>query len=289
METNGADIIAHKDNEKYVIQVKFYNNPVGNKAVQEVAGAIGMYKADKGIVVTNSTFTNSAIELAEANNIELVDGNKIDNYRKIISDNINYEEDDNISYINDILEIAESKVKDIDSTDIERIIANIGEAYVIKENFINYIDENKIQKFINGLLEYAYIGAGDEKIKFRDYENLVNIYARAGVYKYDIEKQVEPIMNNETLDEKEKHDMIQNLFEEYVSNNDEYNSSRYVALKLYFNVNLISEDEEEVIDDNWNIDNEENYTNLDEISDLEDLGDFDNLDDYENLDYLDDF
>lgn len=289
METNGADIIAHKDNEKYVIQVKFYNNPVGNKAVQEVAGAIGMYKADKGIVVTNSTFTNSAIELAEANNIELVDGNKIDNYRKIISDNINYEEDDNISYINDILEIAESKVKDIDSTDIGRIIANIGEAYVIKENFINYIDENKIQKFINGLLEYGCIMAGDEKIKFSDYENLVNIYARAGVYKYDIEKQVEPIMNNETLDEKEKHDMIQNLFEEYVSNNDEYNSSRYVALKLYFNVNLISEDEEEVIDDNWNIDNEENYTNLDKISDLEDLGDFDNLDDYENLDYLDDF
>lgn len=286
METNGADIIAHKDNEKYVIQVKFYNNPVGNKAVQEVAGAIGMYKADKGIVVTNSTFTNSAIELAEANNIELVDGNKIDNYRKIISDNINYEEDDNISYINDILEIAESKVKDIDSTDIERIIANIGEAYVIKENFINYIDENKIQKFINGLLEYAYIGAGDEKIKFSDYENLVNIYARAGVYKYDIEKQVEPIMNNETLDEKEKHDMIQNLFEEYVSNNDEYNSSRYVALKLYFNVNLISEDEEEVIDDNWNIDNEENYTDLDEISDF---GDYDNLNDYDDLDYLDDF
>lgn len=84
----GADVIAYKNNIKYVIQVKFYNNPVGNKAVQEVVGAKGMYKADKGIVITNSTFTQSAIELAKANNIELVNGEKIEEYKKIIIDNI---------------------------------------------------------------------------------------------------------------------------------------------------------------------------------------------------------
>ena len=84
MVTNGADVVAYKDNVKYVIQVKFYNNPVGNKAVQEVAGAIGMYKANKGMVVTNSTFTHSAIELANANNIELVDGNKLEILKKNI-------------------------------------------------------------------------------------------------------------------------------------------------------------------------------------------------------------
>lgn len=88
MATNGADVIAYKDDVKYVIQVKFYNNPVGNKAVQEVVGAIGMYKADKGIVVTNSIFTSSAVELAQANNIELVDGEKIEEYKKIIIDSI---------------------------------------------------------------------------------------------------------------------------------------------------------------------------------------------------------
>jgi len=86
--TSGADVIAYKDDIKYVIQVKFYNNPVGNKAVQEVVGAIGMYKADKGIVVTNSTFTSSAVELANANNIELVDGDKIEEYKRIIIDKI---------------------------------------------------------------------------------------------------------------------------------------------------------------------------------------------------------
>lgn len=88
MATNGADVIAYKDNVKYVIQVKFYNNPVGNKAVQEVVASIGMYKADKGIVVTNSTFTSSAVELANANNIELVDGEKIEEFKRIIIDNI---------------------------------------------------------------------------------------------------------------------------------------------------------------------------------------------------------
>ena len=79
-------VIAFKDNIKYVIQVKFYNNPVGNKAVQEVVASIGMYKVNKGIVVTNSTFTPQAVELAEANNIELVDGAKIEEYKKIIID-----------------------------------------------------------------------------------------------------------------------------------------------------------------------------------------------------------
>lgn len=88
METNGADVIAYKNNVKYVIQVKFYSNPVGNKAVQEVVASIGMYKADKGIVVTNSTFTSSAVELANANNIELVDGEKIEEFKRIIIDNI---------------------------------------------------------------------------------------------------------------------------------------------------------------------------------------------------------
>lgn len=39
-----------------------------------------MYNADEGIVVTNSSFTKSAIELARANNIELVDGKTIEEY-----------------------------------------------------------------------------------------------------------------------------------------------------------------------------------------------------------------
>ena len=80
----GADIIADKDNKRYVIQAKFYSSSVNNKAVQEVVASIGMYNADYGIVVTNNTYTSSAVELAKANNIELVDGDKIEKFKKEI-------------------------------------------------------------------------------------------------------------------------------------------------------------------------------------------------------------
>lgn len=82
----GADIVIEKDEQKTVVQTKFYTNPVGNKAVQEIVGAIALYKAQKGIVVTNSTYTKSAIELAFANNIKLVDKTILNNMIKEIQD-----------------------------------------------------------------------------------------------------------------------------------------------------------------------------------------------------------
>lgn len=84
----GADVIAYKDNLKYVIQAKFYTGTVGNKAVQEVVASMSLYKADKGIVITNSSFTMAAMELAVANKIELVDGEKIEQYIQIILKNL---------------------------------------------------------------------------------------------------------------------------------------------------------------------------------------------------------
>lgn len=70
----GADLILERNNIKTVLQAKYYSSPVGNSAVQEVVGAIKYYEADLGIVVTNSTFTKSAMELARSNNIDMVDG-----------------------------------------------------------------------------------------------------------------------------------------------------------------------------------------------------------------------
>lgn len=78
----GADLVLYKDHQITVVQAKRYKDKVNNKAVQEVAGAIGKYKADKGMVVTNSFFTKNAIELARANNIELWNRNTlIDNFK----------------------------------------------------------------------------------------------------------------------------------------------------------------------------------------------------------------
>ena len=54
------------------LQCKLYSNPVGNKAVQEVAAGRVLQHAKYGAVVTNSTFTPSAWELAASNGIHLL-------------------------------------------------------------------------------------------------------------------------------------------------------------------------------------------------------------------------
>jgi HJR/Mrr/RecB family endonuclease len=72
----GADIIATKGERKVIIQAKRYTGAVGNKAVQEVVGAIPFYEGTEGCVVTNSTFTPAARALAQKNNIRLIDGSR---------------------------------------------------------------------------------------------------------------------------------------------------------------------------------------------------------------------
>jgi restriction endonuclease Mrr len=71
----GGDVLARRGDEKLVIQTKRFSidKKVTNSAVQEVLGAIAWYNVNKGVVITNSIFTNSAKELAKRNNIELWD------------------------------------------------------------------------------------------------------------------------------------------------------------------------------------------------------------------------
>jgi restriction system protein len=74
----GADIIATKGERRVIIQAKRYSGAVGNKAVQEVVGAIPFYGGTEGCVVTNSTFTPAASALAQKNNIRLIDGSRFE-------------------------------------------------------------------------------------------------------------------------------------------------------------------------------------------------------------------
>jgi len=75
----GADLLAKKDGEELVIQAKRYSidRKVTNSAVQEVVASLAYYTRNKGIVVTNSFFTQSAKELAKVNNVELWDRNDV--------------------------------------------------------------------------------------------------------------------------------------------------------------------------------------------------------------------
>ena len=65
----GIDILACRNGETYGIQCKYYSSSVGNKAVQEAYAGAKYYNCDIAVVMTNSTFTKSARELAEKTNV----------------------------------------------------------------------------------------------------------------------------------------------------------------------------------------------------------------------------
>jgi len=71
----GIDVIAENKGIKYGIQAKCYSSSVGNSAVQEAVAGKSFYGCDKVIVITNNTFTKSAVELATANGVVLWDRN----------------------------------------------------------------------------------------------------------------------------------------------------------------------------------------------------------------------
>ncbi len=66
-----------KDGRTVVVQAKRWDGVVGVKAVQEVLGAINYYDAQKGIVLTNSDFTENAYELAKRSTVELWNRQKL--------------------------------------------------------------------------------------------------------------------------------------------------------------------------------------------------------------------
>lgn len=77
----GVDIIAHKDGIVIGVQCKRYSGKVGISAVQEITAGLPFYNCEKGIVLTNSEFTQNAIDLALTNGIELIDGNTLKSTR----------------------------------------------------------------------------------------------------------------------------------------------------------------------------------------------------------------
>jgi restriction system protein len=68
----GADVVAEKKNAVVVLQCKLWNHPIGNSAVQEIVAAKAMHSATVAIVVSNQIYTDSAKQLAAANNVLLL-------------------------------------------------------------------------------------------------------------------------------------------------------------------------------------------------------------------------
>lgn len=71
----GVDIIGIKNGVKYAIQCKRYSSPLGNSPIQEVNAGKVFYDCQAAAVMTNSTFTSGAKELAEKTGVLLWDRN----------------------------------------------------------------------------------------------------------------------------------------------------------------------------------------------------------------------
>lgn len=67
----GIDILAEKDDIRYGIQCKCYSGSVGNASVQQAFSGKSFYNCHVAVVMTNSNFTQSAVELASKNNVLL--------------------------------------------------------------------------------------------------------------------------------------------------------------------------------------------------------------------------
>ncbi len=76
----GVDILAEKDDIRYAIQCKNYASKLGNGPVQEIHAGKVFYHCHVGVVMTNSTFTQSALELAEATNVILWDRDRLQEF-----------------------------------------------------------------------------------------------------------------------------------------------------------------------------------------------------------------
>lgn len=69
----GVDIVACKGRVRLAVQCKRQGDPVDRRAIGDVVAGARHWKCNAVMVVTNSSFARAALELAEANEVELVD------------------------------------------------------------------------------------------------------------------------------------------------------------------------------------------------------------------------
>ncbi len=74
----GVDLIVTHGHIRLAVQAKGYAGSVGNKSVQEVVAGRMYYRCTHSAVITNSSFTKSARELAGKTQCYLIDGSEIE-------------------------------------------------------------------------------------------------------------------------------------------------------------------------------------------------------------------
>lgn len=242
----GADVIANKDGRKYVIQSKYYNSPVGNKAVQEVVASIKMYGANQAIVVTNNNFTPSAIELAKANGVELINGDKLKELKQEITNAIIDEPPELFVYVQNILKRVEEtqNIVDIENNKdwLEDIFMSIGASYIVEENFINYTDNNKIERFINAFFKYGKLNIRNINVDLEENKEGYANCIRMGIFKLEVLEKTNEIINNATSEE-EKDEKIIEFINSYINEetNEDNKLAKIMVIQKLLDIDLLGD------------------------------------------------
>ena len=143
----GADVIAEKDGIKIAIQVKKFNQPVGIKAVQEVASAMKYYDCHDGWVITSAYgFTTAAHNLAQKNSIKLINRNDLAIMLNKIKNNFQISEPEQIAAIND----------EYNKNNNDSIETNSNEEYIPIKDFIEKDIVDMIEIVIKEMKEDNY-------------------------------------------------------------------------------------------------------------------------------------
>jgi restriction system protein len=156
----GIDIIATTNKPiykgTYLIQCKYWSSPIGEPAIRDLYGVVISRNANKGIVITNSTFSERAMEFASDKNIELIDGSALNNLFSIYHKKIEMQ--------------ASSSPKFIDYKDFEKDKYNYLIKRIEKEKTNQSAYESLLNFYIEQLnsLNYDTLKAGllDEIITF---------------------------------------------------------------------------------------------------------------------------
>lgn len=73
----GVDILLTKEGYRIAVQAKLWKSAVSNKAVQEVFSGMTHYNTQEAWVITPSSFTQSAKDLARSTGVSLIDGTQL--------------------------------------------------------------------------------------------------------------------------------------------------------------------------------------------------------------------
>jgi restriction system protein len=76
----GVDLLVTIDDRKVAVQLKRYTAPVGNAAVQAAFAGMFHYKAKEAWVITTSSFTPGAKQLAKSTGVRLIDRTELEEW-----------------------------------------------------------------------------------------------------------------------------------------------------------------------------------------------------------------